>query len=131
VQAGGFMVGVYSGVITITIDAAGAISVDPDTLTTAPDKHIVFVIVNSHTQRHRVGVSPDHLKKNGSASDPDHPIHHILGKFHDDVEAGDVGVFSMHVKDKDTFPEHKVYSYKYTVTASDLAPYDPNIDINN
>ena len=125
------MVNVYSGVVTITIDSAGTISVDPDTLMTSPDKHIVFVIHNNHGQKHEVGVSPNNLKKNSNPNDPDHPIHHIIGKFSDDVEPGDVGVFSMHVKDKGHFSEHRIYSYKYTITATGLTPLDPNIDINN
>lgn len=122
------MVGMYSGVVTIVIDPTGAISVDPETLSTFPGKHIVFVIHNNHSQSHQVGVSPSHLKKHGKG--PDHPIH-ILGKFSDDVDTGDVGVFSMHVKDKDDFGEPGIYSYKYTVTATGLPDLDPNIDINN
>lgn len=124
------MAGVYNGVVTISIEADGTISVSPDSLSTYPDKHIVFVIVNNHDAQHEVGVSPLHLKKNGNESGPDHPIH-IIGKFHDDVDPGDVGVFSVHVKDKGNFPAPGIYSYKYTIKASGLPDKDPNIDINN
>jgi hypothetical protein len=116
-------------VATITINAAGNISVSPDPMTTEPDRHIVFVIENNHNQKHHVGVSAFHFQKT-KPSDPDDPVHK-LGIHSDDVEAGDAGAFKMHVKDKDHFGSSGKYSYKYTVTASGLPDLDPQIDINN
>ena len=121
---------VIDRVATITIDASGNISVSPDPFSTAPDKHIVFVIVNNHGEKHKVHVSPSNLKKLGKPTDPDAPIHQ-LGKFSDDVDRDDVGVFSMHVKDKNHFGPPGTYPYKYTIEVSGLPDKDPEIDINN
>jgi len=123
------MMGPIDRVVTITIDAAGNISVSPDPISTEPDRHIVFVILNDHNQEHDVSISPFHFEKK-KKDDPDDPVHK-LGKFSDDVDPGDGGSFSMHVKDKGHFGASGKYSYKYTVKASNLPDLDPDIDINN
>ena len=123
------MAGVYNGVVTISIDAAGTVSVSPDTLQTYPDKHIVYVIQNLHNQSHKVGVAPSDFKKK-KKDDPDDPIKFTF-KHSDGVDPGDIGAITLHVKDKDHFGKPGTYSYKYTVTASGLPDLDPSIDINN
>ena len=123
------MAGDYDGVVTISIDAAGAISVSPDTLETFPDKHIVFVIRNHHNHSHKVGVAPSDFKRKKN-DDPDDPIKFTF-KHADDVDPGDIGGITLHVKGKDKFGPPGVYSYKYAVTASGLPDLDPSIDINN
>jgi hypothetical protein len=124
-------------VATITVDdtkATDQISVDPDTISTAPDKHIVFVVLNVGTNKHKVTVHRDRFHQtSGPPNSPDTPIR-FFGRFSDNVDPGDVGALILRVRDQDDFggaPGGRVYKYKYTIEASDLPDYDPDIDINN
>lgn len=132
---------VYIATITITYDAASGkdvIDVDPDPIPTEPDKHIVFVIVNNGNKKHKVSIDRHKMQKKQeppSEPGPDTPIEfELFARDSDHVDPGDVGVIILHVKNKDDFggaPTGRLYKYKYTIEASGLDPYDPDIDINN
>lgn len=122
-------------VATITIDAAGQITVDPDPIMTIPNKHIVFLIRNNHDRAHHVSINPFHFEKRNDTDpdSPDLPID-VFTKFFDDVDAGDVGAFVFRVRGKENFggePSGRYFKYKYTIKASGLADKDPDIGINN
>jgi hypothetical protein len=127
------MQAVIDAVATITIDSRGTISVSPDPIRTAPSKHVVFVIQNNHAADHTVGVSAFGFKPKDPDKDPKHPME-LVGIHSDHVDAGDVGVVTLRVRGQGHFggpPTGKKFSYKYTVTASDLDDLDPQIEINN
>jgi len=125
-------------VATITVDdrnASAPIAVDPPTIETAPDKHIVFVVLNVGRSSHKVSIDRDKFQqKKSSPSDPDGPDTPItfFGKHSDHVEPGDAGAIILRIRDKDNFePAGNTFKYKYTIEASDLPALDPDIDINN
>ena len=126
-------------VATITVDDTKAkgsqISVDPPTIETAPDLHVVFVVRNVGNDTHKVSIDRDLFqKKPGSPPNaPDTPIT-FFGKHFDHVDAGDVGAIILRMKNKRDYggdPTGTRYPYKYTIEASGLDDYDPDIGINN
>ena len=122
-------------VVTITVDdtkpVGQQITVDPDTFSTAPDRHVVFVIRNTGNNMHKVGLDRDRFKQKSGPNGPDTPIR-FFGRFSDHVDAGDVGALILQVKDKGDFKTPaSTYKYKYTVEASGLPDLDPDIEINN
>jgi|SRR5262245_49247939 len=125
-------------VATITVDdqnASAPIAVDLTTIETAPDKHIVFVVLNVGKFSHKVSIDRDKFQqKKADPSDPDGPDTPItfFGKHSDHVEPGDAGAIILKIKDKGSFkPTGSTFKYKYTIEASDLTDLDPDIDINN
>ena len=123
----------YFGVITVddTQEADRQITVDPDTIETVPNAHIVFVVINKTAVRRKVSVPRDQFaKKAGPGNGPDTPIK-LVGNFSEHVDAFDVGAIVLHVKDKDDFSVGNYYKYKYTIEVSGLPPKDPDIGINN
>ena len=127
-------------VATITVDdtqpAGSQISVDLDPIHTAPDLHIVFVVRNVGANKHKVSIDRDKFQKKQEppgAPGPDTPIT-FFGRHSDHVDPGDVGALILRVKDQGDFggpPGGRYYKYKYTIEASGLPPYDPDIGINN
>jgi uncharacterized cupredoxin-like copper-binding protein len=124
----------YVATITIGFDdikQTDTISVAPDPIQTEADKHIVFIVRNNGTSKHKVSIDRDRMeKKKGPDDAPKTPIRFTL-HHSDDVEPGDVGAFVLHVKDKGDFKKGEKYLYKYTIEASGLPPKDPDIGINN
>lgn len=122
----------YFGVITVddTKPDDQKITVDPDTIETVPDAHIVFVVINKTAVKRKVSVPRDKFEKTAGPGGPDTPIR-FFGNFSEHVDRFDVGAIVLHVKDKDDFTAGNYYKYKYTIEASGLPDKDPDIGINN
>lgn len=124
----------FATIIVDDTNMANPISVDPESIQTEPDKHIVFVVRNIGRNSHKVSLDRDLFKKTGGSSDgPDTPIT-FFGKHFDHVDPGDVGAIILRVRNKRDFggePGGRYYKYKYTIEASGLPEYDPDIGINN
>jgi hypothetical protein len=123
----------YFGVITVddTKPADQQITVDPDTIETLPNAHIVFVVINKTAVKRKVTVPRDKFEKKAGPGDaPDTPIK-FFGNFSEHVDPFDVGAIVIQVKDKGDFSVGNYYKYKYTIEVSGLPPKDPDIGINN
>jgi hypothetical protein len=111
---------------------------DVDPIETEPDKHIVFLVRNNGTKKHKVSIDRDKMQKKQQppgAPGPDTPIaFELFARHSDHVDPGDIGVIIMRIKDQDDFggaPAGRHYVYKYTIEASGIDDKDPDIGINN
>jgi|SRR5579885_2604495 hypothetical protein len=121
---------VNNGVVAqITIAPGGGIGDPvPQPISTVPNAHIVFVIANNDSQKHRVSIQPFEFKKKKN-SDPDDPMDPFTNWW-TDVEANDVGSLVLHVKPSAHFPQGHKSEYKYTIHSSN-SKLDPDVEINN
>jgi hypothetical protein len=122
---------VNAGVVAqIVIDASNNLTVNPDPITMGPDGHIVFEIINNHTQAHRVSILSGEFKKK-KGSDKDDPMDPFT-LFWADVAANDVGAIVYHVRPQSHFgtPNGHKHEYKYTIHWSN-SQLDPALEIDN
>jgi hypothetical protein len=122
---------VNAGVIVqVVIDATNHVTVNRDPITMGPDSHIVFEIVNNHSQLHRVSIVPGEFKKK-KPTDKDDPID-PFSVFWVDVPAADVGAIVLHVRPQAHFgnPNGHKHEYKYTIHWSN-SQLDPALEIDN
>src|SRR5437763_16533927 len=122
---------INAGVVAqITIDASNNMTVSPDPITMNPDGHIVFEIVNNHSQLHRVSILAGEFKKKKN-SDKDDPMDPFT-LFWADVPANDVGAIVYHVRPQSHFgnPNGHKHEYKYTIHSSN-GQLDPALEIDN
>ena len=116
-------------VVTVTIDASDTL-LDPGLISTIPGSHIVFVVVNNGTSKHRVSIVPSEFrkKKNADKDDPLDPF----SVFWADVEKNDVGAIVHQIRPQSHFgaPINHKHEYKYDIHWSNKT-LDPDIQINN
>jgi hypothetical protein len=115
--------------VTITIGPGNTIW-DPKPGKIRPSGHATFVIENNDTMAHTVSLPLDEFVPGGAnPKGPKNPMD-PNNTTSTTVEAGDIGVISLKVKDGPYFEVAKDPTYKYTVH-SDGAVLDPEIEINN
>jgi hypothetical protein len=116
-------------VVQLTIAPGGGIGTpSPNPIQTIPDVHILYVITNNDSKKHRVSIPQSEFKKKNSG-DPDDPMDAFTVSW-TDVEANDVGSIVLHVMPATHFPSNHVSKYKYTIHSSN-SKLDPDVEINN
>jgi hypothetical protein len=110
---------------TITITAAGDLSVSPDPISTFPGGPAIWLVNNLDANPHIVSIDPDKIKKKGAGKLNPFPSNGVLKS--QNLMTNQWGAI---VATTDSLAERVLYKYTIEATGG-ITDLDPDLDVTN